>query len=208
MDSSLAKHVEFLRSVERKGAVRSKNDAMKYIRAQFPAIAPTAMVILLDQPMIVSPHWLTPLANTLTKYPKALVYPAVDILAKSDDGWEVAKADDMVAAFNWAFTPRWEAVDASASGSRLKYTKGADDNEVLSPAVPNIFAVGLQHFERLGGFDDILYPSLHVQENIDLSIRNWLCGGSIVQQSCFNVIGLLSRQKLHIITMQSRWING
>lgn len=184
LDPTLAKHVEFLRSVELKGAVRSKNDAVKYIRANFPAIAATAMVVLLDQPMVVTPHWLTPLANTLTKYPKALVYPTVDILAKSDAGWEVAKSDDMVAAFDWAFIPRWEVADST---SRLKYTKGSVDNEVLSPAVPNVFAVGLQHFERLGGFDEILFSSLHYQENIDLSLRNWLCGGSIIQQSCARV---------------------
>lgn len=184
-DSNTARHIEFLHSIEPKGAVQSKNDAMQYIRSKFLA-ADSSLVVLFDKPMIAGPQWLIPLANTLTKYPTALVYPAVDILAKFESRWEVAKSENVVAAFDWAFIPRWEST-VDSSRSRLKFGPTDGTSEVISPAVPNVFAVSLTHFEHLGGFDKIVNPSAYAQENIELSIRNWLCGGSIFLQSCSRV---------------------
>lgn len=191
-----AKHLEFLRNAEVRGQVESKNDAVRYIQSNYPNLIPSSMVVFLDKPVVVTPQWLIPLANTLSKYPKAMVYPVVDILARSSSStsesieWEVARADEVVAAFDWAFLPRWEVIAAgSTRPARLKYTLDttSSSTEIISPAVPNVFAINVEHFLALDTFDTALYSSEYSQENIDLSLRNWLCGGVVLQQTCSHV---------------------
>ncbi len=188
------KVIKFLRSSSsRKGSLLAKSNAVKFLSAKLSSAEVTkTMLVFMDEPSIVSPFWLDPMALTLTKYPDTLVYPAVDVLVKSSEGdsgrstYEVAKSDDMVASFTWSFLPRWELVNADNS-KRLKHLGDADSSEVLSPSVPAVFATSFSYFMDLEGFDLILSSSKYHQENIDLSLRAWLCGGQVIRQSCSRV---------------------
>ncbi|KAJ1443356.1 hypothetical protein B484DRAFT_389575 [Ochromonadaceae sp. CCMP2298] len=77
-------------------------------------------VVFLDPVSLVSPHWLLPLASTLTRYPSALVYPVVDVLVEGSGGGTggtggaggggggVIRADaGLLMGFDWALQPRW-----------------------------------------------------------------------------------------------------
>lgn len=188
------KTVKFLRSSSsRKGYVVAKSNAVKFLQDKIDAsiVRDKIMLIFLDKLSIVSPNWLQPLASSLDKYSNALVYPAVDVLVEgkaANKKFEVIRADDMVAGFTWSFLPRWESVSDS---NRLKFATNLDEEsssiEVFSPAVPSVFAIALDHFLLMEGFDQTLHASEYAQENVDLSIRTWLCGGSVIQQTCSRV---------------------
>lgn len=157
-------------------------------------------VVFLDAHSIVSPQWLVPLASSLSRYPKALVYPVNDILTVSTNAAGVAETgviraeDNLVAAFDWALNPRWEPLSAAPSDSapeRVRSAPHTTENgavEVISPAAPGIFAVRLAYFLQLGKFDSTLYNTYYSpSETIELSLRAWLCGGMVLKQSCSRV---------------------
>jgi len=43
-------------------------------------------IIFVDAHVLVSPHWLLPISSSLTRYPKALVYPVLDVLVPASPG--------------------------------------------------------------------------------------------------------------------------
>jgi len=159
-------------------------------------------IIFVDAHILVSPYWLLPISSTLTRYPKALVYPVLDVLVPASPGSDkdyegVIKSDPyLVAAFDWSLSPRWEQ---SSNIDRLKFTsspppKGVNDDEVLpvlevpSPAAPGIFASKVDYLVELGKFDTALFSSYYnPAESIELSLRAWLCGGIVLKQTCSRV---------------------
>lgn len=154
-------------------------------------------VVFLDAHCIVSPHWLVPLASTLSRYPKALVYPTLDTLTVSanEDGSEqvgIVRAEDgLVAAFDWALQPRWEPLNPTTSARRVQVAAGtteAEAVEAMSPAAPGVFAVTASYLKELGRFDASLYgTSYSPSEAIELSLRTWLCGGVVLKARCSRV---------------------
>ena len=153
---------------------------------------------------------LVPLASTISRYPKAMVYPVIDVLTAEKDGsqeigereglqreYGIVKADDVLAGFDWTLRPRWEPISqavSDAASARIKAGISSADidttAEVVSPAAPGIFAMRLAYFRELGTFDEALFGSYYAQEALELSLRAWLCGGVVLRQSCSRVAHL------------------
>jgi hypothetical protein len=175
--------------------VKAKNGAMKYIQEKYNVQPEHTFVVFMDSPAFVTAKWLLPLANSISKYEKSLVYPSIDVLVPQQSSetngqtaktrYQVTRSDDMVAAFTWDFIPKWESV---VNEKRLKHLPDGNGIEWLSPSVPGIFAISWKYFHSIDQFDESLFDSSYYhQENIDLSIRNWLCEGIIIQQTCSRV---------------------
>ncbi len=193
------KILKFLRYSLHQGKVKAKNGAVRYLRDKYSIQGDSALLIFMDVPSVVSPRWLFPLTLTLNKYEKALVYPSFNIIStlqpsdahyvEGGVNYVVAKGGDLVASFDWDFSPRWESIHDS---NRLKHTSTKEETpssiEWVSPTVPLVFAVSWSHFHFLDKFDETLFESsFFVHENIDLSLRNWLCEGIIIQQTCSQI---------------------
>ena len=139
-------------------------------------------LVFVDAHVVVSEHWLLPLTHVIESYPKSLVYPAIDVI--DPESGSFARGENVVGGFTWGLGFRWESPKDS---SRLpgSITGKSEDDVVTSPAAPGILAVKTSYYVELGGFDVTLYP--WGQENIELSIRAWLCGGIVVRQPCSRV---------------------
>ena len=174
------------------------------------------MLVFLDAHVAVSKNWLIPLSHTLMQpeHDKAVVYPAVDVIDPQTG--KFIKSGNVVGGFDWSLSFRWENVEnvenvdtntaranqksrgrlpmvtTSSTRSRSDYTptdththKRTEDDPLASPATPGMFAIKTGFFKYIGGFDTNLKP--WGQENIELSLRVWLCGGSIIRQPCARV---------------------
>ena len=146
-------------------------------------------LVFVDAHVVVSPDWLLPLAHTLDKHDNpggvgGVVYPQIDVIDRGSGG--LAKAGNVVGAFDWSLAFRWENVDDPQSHRRLgSGGKAGVDSVLPSPARPGIMALSTKTYRDLGGFDTNLKP--WGQENIELSLRVWLCGGYVLRQPCSRV---------------------
>ena len=184
--------LKFLRFSYHQGKAKAKNMAVNYIQEKYSVQPESTYMIFMDTPGIVTSNWLLPLTITMNKYEKALVYPSLDVLvpqvSESGDSvtFQVSRADDMVAAFSWNFIPKWEPVNDEKRVKHVPTSKSA--MEWVSPSIPSVFAVSWNYFHFLDRFDEVLLDSsIYIQENIDLSIRSWLCEGIVLQQTCSRV---------------------
>lgn len=159
----------------RQGVSGAKNAGAEHI------IDKVDVLIFLDAHCVVSKGWLAPILHTLEKNPNAIVYPAIDIIDEETDGF--IQADNMIGAFDWAMNFRWESPNILRTPLSPESVGPYDDT--FSPATPGIFAIRSKYFNDIGG----LNPNLRNwgQENIELSIRVWLCGGVIIRQPCSRV---------------------
>ena len=191
-----------------RGSTYGKNRAIEIIQETYGKVdANSILIAFVDSEIVASDNWLTTIGATLEKYPNALVYPVMDVLTITADSsaggrpstFEVVPADNVVAAFDWSMQSTWEPVhsasdpldyDSAASTHRIKFHPSVEESsigEMFSPAVPSVFAVRLSHFVGVGKFDSSLRLSTASPDNVELSIRNWLCGGVILRQSCSRV---------------------
>jgi hypothetical protein len=187
------------------------------------------MIVFLEPEMLVTDQWLSPLVHTLTKYKNALVYPVQNVLTISDDSvYEVIKSADVVAAFDWSMQLTWESVLPPSEGTeRVKNIPGElekSQEENFSPAVPKVFAVRLSYFLEIGVFDPSLNTvSYESTDTTELSIRNWLCGGVILRQSCSQIavhlpntfaevpkgVGITQKSiDVSVMTIANKWLDS
>ena len=150
-------------------------------------------LVFLDGHVVVSPQWLAPLVHTLSLNPTAVAYPALDVIDPASGGF--VKAGNVVGGFSWALDFRWEDASnasrlpsfssSSETGTGTGTGTGSEDDVLLSPAAPGIFAIKTSYYTRLDGLDTNLKP--YGLENIELSLRVWRCGGSVLRQPCSRV---------------------
>lgn len=172
-----------VRSSSVRGFATAKNLAIDAIKVDKRAWDKT--MLFFTPPALSTPGFLMPMAHSLAKYPNALVYPVEDILLVDEEAQSlsVVPADErLVAGFDWQFRLVWE------DPSRVK---GADvDNyEVLSPSVPHAFAVLFKTLRQMGPIDETIhtYSDILNADNIEYSLRTWLCGGAVIKQQCSHV---------------------
>lgn len=140
-----------------------------------------SVIVFADTNLIVSADWLYPLISTLHTHPTSVVYPAVDVIMEEGKELGLIKGDRLVAAFDWELRRVWIPLPSPGSDA---VDDDDDIDEAVSPAVHSTFAVSLAFYNQLGGYD----PSLpgHLAD-IELSLRVWLCAGSIIRQPCSRV---------------------
>ena len=161
----------------RAGVAGAKDFGARLIQSSVDVVA------FVDAHVVVSDNWLQPLVHVLEGYPRSVVYPAIDII--DPESGSFAKADNVVGGFTWALGFRWEALTSGGNRLPLASSGKGEDDVVTSPAAPGILAVRSDYYVELGGFDVALQP--WGQENIELSIRTWLCGGLVIRQPCSRV---------------------
>jgi hypothetical protein len=87
------------------------------------------------------------------------------------------KAIGSKASFFWDLETFWEA-DMNSETIRLKSGPAANPNPDFSPISMGMFATTKRWWQEIDGMDRGLL--IWGGENIDISLRTWLCGGEIV----------------------------
>ena len=143
------------------------------------------VIMFLEPYVIVSEYFLVPLLTTLADNPNSIVYPSIDVLTIDQNQLGLIKSDDVVAGFDWSLNLRWESIDSMNSISQLPLIPKDynSDLTIASPITPDIFAITTNYYETIGGFD----TELTTHESLELSLRIWQCGGTILRNPCSRV---------------------
>lgn len=184
--------IKILRPPHRLGVSGSKHFGSQSIDRKKTDLNEENVVVFIDAHTAVSKNWLVPLIKTLKDYPNAIVYPAIDVLYEDPTTGAIGfiEADNVLGSFDWALNFKWELIDNQANNIHKRMPLLTEiypehDEISTSPAAPGILAMKVEYYDTIGGFDSNLY--LYGQDNIELSLRVWMCGGLVIRQPCSRV---------------------
>lgn len=169
----LDKPVHVLRTGKRSGLIRAR-----LIGAE-KASAP--VITFLDAHCECTEGWLQPLLARLVEDRTRVVCPIIDVI--SDENFEYIPASDMTwGGFNWKLNFRWYRVPQREVDRR----NNDRSLPVRTPTMAGgLFSMDKQYFKLLGEYD----PGMDIWggENLELSFRIWMCGGSLEIVTCSHV---------------------
>jgi len=136
------------------------------------------VVIFVDAGVMCIPGWLSPLlelVSTAADGQTTIAVPHYDHLTHPITLQYVETDSDLVASLSWSLTVRMR---------RRGTSRVLKDDGQLSRSVAvlrgEVFAVRRSFLSSIGGlYDDRLEDGTGVGEHVELSLRTWLCGGSI-----------------------------
>ncbi|KAI6192469.1 putative N-acetylgalactosaminyltransferase 8 [Aphelenchoides fujianensis] len=163
--------LKFVRNPKRQGLIRAKVLAAREASAD--------VIVFLDSHCEVNKRWLEPLLQTIQGNRNTIVLPIVDLIQPYN--FEYSQAMVAKGGFDWALNFRWEYFDWSYFDVEENNVKPFD-----SPAMSGgLVAVDREFFRELGEFD--MSMEIWGGENVELSIRAWLCGGGVKIAPCSRV---------------------
>lgn len=171
--STLEKPVHVMRTGKRSGLIRA--------RLIGAAKASAPVITFLDAHCECTEGWLEPLLARLVEDRTRVVCPIIDVI--SDETFEYIPASDMTwGGFNWKLNFRWYRVPQR----ELDRRKNDHSLPVRTPTMAGgLFSMDKEYFELLGKYD----PGMDIWggENLELSFRIWMCGGSLEIVTCSHV---------------------
>lgn len=162
--------VVVVRHLKRKGLIKARLLGVKYAKAK--------VLVFLDAHCECNQGWLEPLLTPIVKSRSTVVVPIIDVINFNNMQYVTAVTDsrgvfDMTMTFAWAPIPSHEL-----SKDRTALTK--------APAMAGgLFAIDKEYFLASGSYDEEMV--IWGGENIEMSLRIWMCGGRILSAPCSRV---------------------
>ncbi|CAG9134199.1 unnamed protein product [Plutella xylostella] len=137
-------------------------------------------LLFLDAHCEAGADWLRPLLQRLVHKPNAVVTPVVDVIDQSSFALDAAE-QFQVGGFDFQGNFNWIPVS-----EREKKRRGSDIAPTWSPTMAGgLFAMLRAYFWQLGGYDEQMQG--WGGENLELSFRVWMCGGTLETLPCSRV---------------------
>lgn len=134
-----------------------------------------SVLVFLGVETVVNARWLEPLLTALRKDPYLIAVPHFDILMPPANFY--TRNESLVNVFGWPLnTVYYDGV------------KTAQHSDDLLPTMVmrgDVFAVNKDWFKKIGGYDEVLEDG--GGQDVELSLRAWLCGGSLAKVGCSRV---------------------
>lgn len=172
--------IVLLRHSSRKGLIQARLFGVKYATAK--------VLVFLDAHCECNQGWLEPLLAPIVESRTTIVVPLIDVISYKDMLVSLASTNshgafDMTMTFTWVPIPRYEL------------DKLGNDRTALSKApamAGGLFAIDKEYFHAVGAYDEGMV--IWGGENIEMSLRIWMCGGRILSAPCARV-GHIFRDK-------------
>ncbi|CAI9176135.1 unnamed protein product [Rangifer tarandus platyrhynchus] len=174
--------VKLLRSNRRLGASRA--------RMLGAARATGDVLVFMDAHCECQPGWLEPLLARIAGDRSRVVSPVLDVI-----DWKTFQyypsEDQQRGVLDWKLDFHWEPLP-----ERERRALASPVSPIRSPVVPGgVVAMDRHYFQNTGAYDPLL--SLQGGENLELSLKTWLCGGSVEILPCSRVGHLYRNEDAH-----------
>ncbi|CRL07977.1 CLUMA_CG020921, isoform A [Clunio marinus] len=167
--------VKILRTEERKGLIRARIMGADEAKGQ--------ILTFLDSHVECLAGWLEPLLHQISEDSTKVVCPVIDII--KDNTFELIFNNNptyvQVGGFDWSLKFTWYIVP-----ERERKRKKDPSEPTRSPTMAGgLFSIDKNFFERLGKYD----PEFDIWggENLELSFKTWMCGGTLEIVPCSHV---------------------
>lgn len=162
------------RAKERLGTMRSRVVGTNMAKGE--------VVVFLDSHTEVNVGWLEPILYQISKDPKSIVQPSIDVVKPETFIFEHYFRNNIRGHFQWSM-----AFEFVPIAPKQKIHIDAHPTEAFdTPAIVGCaFAANRKYFLDIGGLDTGMRT--WGGEDVELSIRVWLCGGSMKIAPCSRV---------------------
>ena len=133
--------------------------------------------------------WLEPLLDRIARNPTTVVCPVIDVI--DDNTLEYITTDSSstnVGGFDWNLLFDWHPLP-----ERERKRHKSSSEPVFSPTMAGgLFSINRKFFEHLGTYD----PGFDIWggENLELSFKTWMCGGTLEIVPCSHVGHIFRKQ--------------
>ena len=138
------------------------------------------VVVFVDAGVVCSPGWISPLLELVSSAADGqttVAVPHYDQLVHPVTLKYLHTDSDVVATLSWSLTIRMRHQDVSAAADSMEDAGLSRSVTVLRG---DVFAVRRTFLSSIGGLYDVrLEHGTGVAEHVELSLRTWLCGGTI-----------------------------
>ncbi|TKR67082.1 hypothetical protein L596_023287 [Steinernema carpocapsae] len=165
--------VRLVRLKERHGLIRAKLFGAKEATGE--------VVVFLDSHCEANEGWLEPIVQRIQDDRTVVVCPIIDFIAAETMQYSGGEEVGSIGSFWWSLHFRWDAIPQRELDRRKSKT-----DPVRSPTMAGgLFAANRKYFLEVGGYD----PGMDIWggENLELSFRVWMCGGSLEFLPCSHV---------------------
>ncbi|XP_008581455.1 PREDICTED: inactive polypeptide N-acetylgalactosaminyltransferase-like protein 5, partial [Galeopterus variegatus] len=163
--------IKLIRNEKREGLIRA--------RMIGASRASGDVLVFLDSHCEVNRVWLEPLLYAINKDPKIVVCPMIDVI--NEITLEYIPSPIVRGTFDWDLQFKWDNV--------FSYEINRPEGPaklIRSPAMAGgIFAIYRHYFNEIGQYDKGM--NLWGGENLELSLRIWMCGGQLFINLCSRV---------------------
>lgn len=167
------------------------------IRARLAGLSASSApaVIFLDSHVECSHGWIEPLLDRLAENVTNVAVPILDQIDDETLEYKHGSAKTSgVGGFNWNLNFLWEVQPAREKKRREKDPV----MPIRSPIQPGgLFAISREFFTKIGTYDEAMH--FWGGENLELSFRIWMCGGTQEIVPCSRV-GHIDRHRLPYTT--------
>ncbi|XP_067650026.1 polypeptide N-acetylgalactosaminyltransferase 1-like [Haliotis asinina] len=176
--------VHVIRTNQRLGLVRARMEGIKFAKAP--------VLVFLDSHCECGYGWLEPLLVPIKDNPSTVVTPTIDVIDKDD--FRINNADNNIGGFSAeSMTFNWISVPPRIN----RYRTTMADPFVSPTLAGGLFAINKEYFSSIGMYDTGL--EVWGGENLELSLKLWMCGGKILISPCSRVG--------HIFRLKSPYVN-
>lgn len=166
--------VRIIRSKQREGLIRA--------RLLGASIAKGQVLTFLDSHIECATGWLEPLLDRIAWNRTTVVCPVIDVIDDENFKFNFGSAKaTSIGGFDWNLQFSWHAIP-DYEKSRRK----SEVDPIRSPTMAGgLFSIDREYFEHLGAYD----PGMDIWggENLELSFRVWMCGGTLEIIPCSHV---------------------
>ena len=161
--------------------VRSPN-IVGLIRARLLGASKASAPVLtfLDSHIECTPGWMEPLLDRIARNSAIVVCPVIDVLNTETLEYQ-GSGYFAVGGFDWNLQFNWHSVPEHENKRR-----GHSWAPAWSPTMPGeLFVIDKEFFAKLGTYDSGF--DIQGAENLELSIKTWMCGGTLEIVPCSHV---------------------
>ncbi|KAJ8973185.1 hypothetical protein NQ317_009126 [Molorchus minor] len=164
--------VKLFKPEKREGLIRARLFGARRAKGQ--------VLIFLDSHVEVNVGWIKPLLSRIKEKPTNVVMPIIDII--NPDTFAYSPSPLVRGGFNWGLHFKWENLP------KVRTLEKKEDfiKPIKSPTMAGgLFAIDRNYFVDIGEYDAGM--NIWGGENLEISFRIWMCGGSLEIIPCSRV---------------------
>uniref|UniRef100_A0A1Q3FN37 Polypeptide N-acetylgalactosaminyltransferase n=1 Tax=Culex tarsalis TaxID=7177 RepID=A0A1Q3FN37_CULTA len=164
--------VRILRAPARQGLIRARLLGARNTTAP--------LITFLDAHVECTVGWLEALLDPVTRNWMTIAIPTIDWIDEHDMHLRTENAPSYYGAYDWDLNFGWWG-----RWSRIHQPKNKLEPFETPAMAGGLFAINRTFFELLGWYDEGF--EIYGIENIELSMKSWICGGRMVTVPCSRV---------------------